>query len=174
MDVVHEDLIAVLRRPITSEIDHRSRMRVPATYCIGFPVSSMGRCTDIVSMLGNGFDIVKGVRVKVISSLPFIAPTLNHMIQVWDYAGGNEGLSAIVKIDTPWVASSMSKDLEFMLYRMISPYSCIDWFSLSVRGTWLANSRMRKNTMTPIQPTVRSPNECVQRFMCILISPTIQ
>ena len=85
-----------------------------------------------------------------------------------------ERLAAIVKIHTPGVTCPVREDLKRMPRRMVAPNGRVDPLAIFVRRSWLANTRMRKHSMAAIEPTVRPPNECVQRFVGILVSPTIQ
>ncbi len=61
-----------------------------------------------------------------------------------------------------------------MLRRVVAPYTRIDELTLVVARARLSDVRISKNAMTPIQPTIGSPNEAVQRFMSVVESPTIK
>ena len=106
--------------------------------------------------------------------LTFIACTLNDVIQMRNDARGEERLAEIVEVDAPRVACAMREHFESVPRWMVSPDGGINALAVFVRGSRLANSRMRKHAMTTIQPAVRPPNERVERLMCVLISPAIQ
>ena len=90
----------------------------------------------LVYVLGNGLDVIINMGVKMLASLSMKASALHYVPKVWNYAGGNEKLSSIIEVYSPWVTSAPAKDFEFFLGGMIAPYPGVDalTFAISAPG----------------------------------------
>ena len=58
----------------------------------------------IVQVVGNRLDVLKRVGVEVLAPLPVIAAPLDHVPQMRNHAGGNEGLALVVEVHAPRIA----------------------------------------------------------------------
>ena len=76
--------------------------------------------------VGDRLDVVVGVGIEVLPGLPLIPAALNHVIQVRNHAGGEEGLAVVVEIDAPGIAGAVGEDFEFVPRRVIAPDAGVD------------------------------------------------
>ena len=150
VNIIHENAIPVSRGPSSAEIDHGPRVCVSSAGFVRSTVPAVWSSTNIMTMVGDGFDIVVGVRIEVQATLTFVARSLNDVIQVRNNTRREESLAAVVEIDSPRIARAVRKDLERMTSRMVSPDSCIDPLTIFVCGPWFADARMGENTMATI------------------------
>ena len=115
----------------------------------------------LVHMIGDGFDIVVNVPVKMSAALTMVTPALDHVPKVRDDTGGDEGLAAVIKIQPPRIARAPSEDLELVLGGMITPHAGVDLLALLVRRSGLANIAVGENAVAAIEPAIRPPSEAV-------------
>ncbi len=76
-------------------------------------------------MIGDGVDVVVGVRVEVRAGLPLVSRTLDDVVQVRNHAGRAERLAVVVEIDAPRIAGSFGEDFELVPRGMISPNAAL-------------------------------------------------
>src|ERR1700693_1473990 len=103
VDVAHEHLAAIRRRPGTAQVDHGAAVGVPAAGAVGAIVASVRAAADVMAVGGNGLDCVVGVRVEVFAGLPMITPALDNVESVRDDAGLAEPVAVIVVVQAPGV-----------------------------------------------------------------------
>ena len=182
VNIVEEDLVTVAIRPVVTEVDHRTAMGVTATGIGGVvldtwfmaPPSVVADVTGVVKVIGDGFDIVEDESVEVLTGLSLVMSTLDHVVEVGDDAGSNESLSVVVEVHSPWVAGAPSEDFESVFCGVVSPDSGVHRNAICVRCARFADFAMGEHAMAAVQPAVRSPVECVQGFVGILVAETIE
>jgi hypothetical protein len=180
--VVEEDLVAVSIRPVVTEVDHSAAVSVTAT-CIGSvvldtwfmaPPSVVADVSSVVEVICDGFDVVEDVSVEVLTGLTLVVGTLDHMVEVWDDARRYEGLSVVVEVHTPWITGAPSEDFESVFCGVVSPDGGVHRNTVFVWCARFADFAMGKYAVAAIQPTVGAPIECVQRFVGVLVTETIE
>jgi len=100
------------------------------------PPSVILNRSGIVSMIGDGLDIVVSMRIEVLTCLPYVTAILNHVVQMWNHTGGDKRLTMVVKINAPGIGSALGISLEHMsggVYRQTAAFMGIRW-SLGVPG----------------------------------------
>src|SRR5262249_36335128 len=68
----------------------------------------------------------------------------------------------------------MGKDFKDVLGRVVAPHTGVDRCPLVIGRPRLAHARVREDTVATVEPTIRAPHEGIQRFMRILVVPTVQ
>src|SRR5690606_6266359 len=111
----------------------------------------------IMNMIGNGLDIIVGIRIKMLPGLTLISGPLDNVEQMGYYTNGNKWMSIIIEIDSPWVTCALGKDFEFTSCRMVPPYAGIQFGPLVIGGPGFAHVGMCEYPVYAVQPTVRSP-----------------
>ena len=101
----------------------------------------------LVHVVGDGLDVVVNVPIKMPTTLPVVASALDHVPQVRDDAGGDEGLPAAVEIQPPRIARAPREDLEFFLGGMIPPHASIERHAVLVRRAGLADLAVREHAV---------------------------
>src|SRR5690606_26187843 len=114
-----------------------------------------------MDMVSDRFDVVVNVRAKMISCLSDVPASLDHMIQMRYDAGSDEGVPVLIKIDPPGVAGSPAKHFKLMGLGMKPPYTCVDRNSILIGSSRLTDPRMRKHTLYPVEPAIRTPYKTV-------------
>src|SRR4051812_26296179 len=125
-------------------------------------------------MVGNGFDVVENVRIIMLAALALISRTLNHVPEMRNHAGLDEALAVLVKVHSPGIAGALRKALKNMFCGMIAPHSGSNRCAFTIGRTRFANVGMCEHAVASIEPAVRPPIKCVQRFVRILVTPTIK
>ena len=128
---------------------------------ISFSTFVRSTCIILVYVLGDGFDVIINMGIKMLSSLSMKASALHYVPKVWDYAGGNESLSSIIEVYPPWITSTPAKDFEFFLGGMIAPHASVDALTFAIRCSQFADIAMSEHTVASIKPAVRAPGETV-------------
>ncbi len=167
MDVVEEQLAAVLLRPVVAEVNHGSAVSVSAAgvvgsfWHVGFvtPPRVVLDVARVVQVVGDGLDVVVGVRVEVVPRLSLIAGSGDDVVQVRNDARRDEGVALLVEVHAPRVAGSVSEHFELVPLRMVSPDARVQRRSLVVGSAGLADFGMREDAVTSVEPTVRAPDE---------------
>ena len=91
-----------------------------------------------------------------------------------DDTAGCETLAMLIEIKPPRVGEPAGIDFEFVLYGMVSPDSPVNKLSLVFGGIGKTDFGFCENAMASIQPSIRSPNETVERFMPVIDSPAVE
>src|SRR5262249_5669005 len=86
----------------------------------------------------------------------------------------DERLAVGVEVQTPRIARAFREDFKDVPGRMIAPDAGIDRCAVLVRRAGLADTRMSKNTVAAVQPTVRPPAEGIERLVSILVMPSVK
>ena len=142
VDVVHEQLIAILVREIIAQVTHGA-----------------GKGGGKVFVGADRFDIDVIVRIKMPTGLPFVMAALNHVIQMRNHAGGHKRLTVIIEIHTPLVGTAFGKTLEEVLSRVIAPDGCVDREAILIRGAGFTDLRFGEHTLAAVKPTVGTPDK---------------
>src|ERR1043166_6256258 len=188
MNVVHEKRAAIFFRPTVSEINHHARVRVPPASRVGAAIASVrafgAGVMDVVTNSANVIVVVRinrfaGFRVAValvalrlfqantvmLTTLPLVARSLNHVPEMGNDAGLDEALAVVVEIHSPRIARAFGEDFKLVLSWMIAPDCGIDPLALVFRGARLAYEGRTKHPVTTVKPAVRPPGEGVQRLV---------
>ena len=103
-----------------------------------------------------------------------INAALNNVKQMRDDTTGCEAMADIIEIKSPRVRKPTGENLELFFDRMKSPDSGIDEISILFRSAGFPDPRLSENPVASIQPTVRAPDEAIQRFVSVLEAPTVE
>ena len=176
VDVVHEDRVAVLRRPgVAAEVDHRAGVRVAAAGRRRSAVAGVRPLpSDPVHVIGDGLDVVVGVRVEVLARLPLVARALDDVVQVLDDARGRERMAVVVEVEAPRIAGAFGEHLEDVLRRMVAPDAAVQLLALGVRRAGLADVRVREHAVRSVEPAIGAPGEGVEHLVRVLIAPAVE
>ena len=167
VDVVEEQFASVLLRPVVAEVNHGSAVSVSAAGVVGSfwhvrfvtPPRVVFDVAGVVQVVGDGFDIVVGVRVEVLTRLPLIAGSRDDVVQVWNDARRDERVALFVEVQSPRVTGPFHEHFELVPLRMVSPDARVEWRSLVVGSARLADLGMREDAVAPVKPTVGTPDE---------------
>ena len=96
------------------------------------------------------------------------------MEKMGDNAAGGECVSHIIEVHPPWVGKSPGKNLKGFMARMESPDTPVYEMALLFRRPGPAYTRSSENTVTSVEPSVRTPYKAVERFVTVVNSPAIQ
>src|SRR5687767_10149763 len=110
-------------------------------------------------MLGDRLDVVVGERIEMPSRLPLVKSALDHVIEVGNHAGCDEGMPEIVEVDAPWIAGAMGKDLELFLGGMPSPDARVQLDPLRSGRPRRTDVRIRENALAAVEPSIGTPIE---------------
>ncbi len=127
-----------------------------------------------MQVIGDGADVGVGVRVEVAAGLPQVAGAGNHMEGVGDDAGLDDGLAVLVEIQTPWVGRAVRDHLEDMPRGMVPPDAGVDGNALGIGRAGFAHAAVGEHAVAAPQPTIRAPDEGVQRLVGVLQAPTVE
>ncbi len=175
VDVVHEELVAVLLRPGSAEIDHRPGVGVPAADVVAaVAVRLVPLIADPVTVLGDRLNVGVRVRVEVLARLPLIAAPGMTWYRCGMTQQVEKALPAIVEVDAPGITRAVCEDLELVPRRVIPPDAGVDRRAFFVRRARLADARMREDAVTAVKPAVRPPDEAVERFVRVLVVPAVE
>ena len=133
-----------------------------ATSCCRPKITGMGpTVSQPMYMVAYGFNIVIGIRIKMVPCLPLISCPLDYMVEVRNYTDRDKWVTVIVKIDAPWVTAPFGKYFKLMLCWVIAPDPCINFGPLFIRSTGLADIGMGKYALHAVKPTVRAPSQII-------------
>ena len=167
-----------LRTPPAScraEITHRAACAWPPPAASASAVARVRTLVaDPVHMVGNGLHVVEDVRIEVLAGLPFVAAARNEVIQVLDHAGGRERVAVVVEIQAPGIAGALGEDLENLAGRVIAPDRAVQFLTLGLRRSRLADVGVREDPVRAIEPAVRAPREGVEHLVGVLIAPPVE
>ena len=127
-----------------------------------------------VCMITNRFYVVIDIRIDVWPSLLVIRSALHDMKKMRDDTTRCTPLPVVIEIKSPRIRQSTSKDFKCFPSWMVSPNTSINKLTLCICITWLPNIGMRKHAVATVQPTIRTPNETIERFMPILNTPSVK
>jgi len=82
---------------------------------------------------------------------------------MWNNTDGNEWVAIVIEIDSPRIARAVCENLELVPDWMIPPHPGIHRDSLVIGCTGFADARMGEDAVAAIEPSVRSPNEGMER-----------
>src|SRR5690606_6616575 len=74
----------------------------------------------------------------------------------------------------PGIAAAPGEDLELVPRRMIPPDAGVESDAIGIGRAWFSDARMRKHAVTPVEPTVGSPDKRVERFVRILVAEPVE
>src|SRR5262249_11884147 len=137
VDVAHEELAAIFGRPGAAEVTHQAAMGVSAAGAVGFVVARPRVGPLPMQMIGDGLDVVIGVRIEVGAGLAMIAAPLDDVEGMRNDTGLDKCLAVIVEIEAPGIAGPVREDLELVPSRMIAPDAGVYWHAVLVRGAGL-------------------------------------
>ena len=142
MNVVHEHLPAIFRRPIIAEIHHRAAVRVPTAGLIllgSADARADGLGVREMQMIGNGRNALIGKPASGPITTRLIVCTLDHVKEMRVHAVADKRLAVIIPVNAPRIGRAISKNLPAMLHRMIPPYATINTPALSLWGARFAH-----------------------------------
>ena len=170
MDVVHEDRVAVLLRPVVPEIDHRAAVSMPAAGFVFFvtadPVAHIAD-PDEMQMVGDGRDALVRVSAGLSISPGFVVSSLDGVEQMRVHAIADERLPIVVPVDAPGIGGPIGKRLPLMPDRMVPVDAAVIPDALLIRRARLADHRPVRSSVGPVQPTVRSPGKAIGQIVCV-------
>src|SRR5690606_413973 len=135
--VIKEYGIPVKSPVFVPQIEHGSGMRMASASFARTEITCMRPAvTHPMDMICNGFYIVIGISVKMISPLALVTGTLDHMIKMRNYTYCSKCMSVIIEIKSPGITCAVGKHLKFMAKRMVSPYSGVNLNTFFIGSTW--------------------------------------
>ena len=181
MHIVEIDTIAIFVRPVITEVDHAAAVRVASTgvqsraCCMRFmsPPRMVLDVADVMCVISNCGDVFIGIGVEVLTTLSLVSCSLNHMPQVRNHTGCDEGLTPVIEVHTPRIAGAIHEGFKDVLLWMIAPNRGVQRQAGVVCSPWAPDFRVREDAMAAVQPAVRSPDECIQCFMSVLPAKTV-
>jgi hypothetical protein len=174
VDVVHEQRSAILRRPGIAEVDHRPGMGMAAPRRVRTTIAAVGRESEIMTMIGDGLDILIRVGIEVQAGLTLVAAPLRDVVEVRDHAGGDDHLATGIEVDAPRIARTMGEDLEDMSGRVVTPDPGIDRGAPCLGRPGLADSRVSEDPVAAVKPAVGAAGEGVERLVGIVLAPAVE
>jgi hypothetical protein len=176
MDVVHEDAVAVLRRPVVSaQVKHRAdvcmttaggrRSAIPGVRSLP---------ADPVHVIGDRLHVVVDVRIEMFSGLALVLRALDHVKEMLDDADGRKGVAVIVEVEPPRIAGAFREHFEHVLRRVKTPDPGVEALALRVWRARLSHIRMREHAVRAIEPSVGAPGERVEHLVRVLVSPSVE
>ena len=175
VDVIHQNFSTELGGPVVALINHQARVSVAAAELrAAGDVRLIPLIARVVQMVGDGFDVVVGVRIEMRTRLSLVTSALDHVKQMWNHTRLDNALPVFVEVNAPRIARALGENLEDMFRRMITPDTGVDARPLAVRRSGFADVGMCEHTMTTVKPAVRSPLERVQRLVRILPAPAVE
>ena len=170
-----EDGTAVFFGPGYALIDHAAGVGVAAAERVGLEaVADVPLVAGVVPVVGDGFDVVIGVRVEVQAALPLVAGTRNDVQEVGDDAGGGEEVAVLVVVEAPGVGGAVGIDFELVADGVITPDAGVERDSLVGGGARLADFAVREDAVTAVEPAVGAPDEAVERFVGVFVAESVE
>ena len=105
---------------------------------------------NVMGMIGDRLDVIIQVGIEMLSSLPLVACSLDHVKQVGNDAGSNKSLAVLIEIDSPGVTAAPRKDVELMPRGMLTPDGRIERCALVVWCSRFTDTRMGEDAMAPV------------------------
>ena len=161
VDVAHEKLIAIRVGPTAAEVDHQAAVGVAPAGAVGLVVAAVGIRAEVVEMIGDRLDVVVGVGVEMLTTLPMIPRPLNDVKRMRNHARLDEGLAAVVEVEAPRIAGALGEGLEDMPRRMIAPDCRVHRDPFRRRRAGFADFRVGEDAVTTVEPAVRSPGKSI-------------
>src|SRR6185503_3385052 len=127
-----------------------------------------------VHMIGNRLDVAVDVWIEVLTGLPLVSSALDHLVEMLDDAGGHKRLTVIVEVESPRIAGAFGEHFKRTRDRMETPDAGIQSNALRVGCSRLTDIRLSEDAMRPVEPAIRTPRESVERFVRVLISPSVE
>ena len=133
----------------------------------------MRRAVSVIRYCAN---ITIDIRIVMLTSLPMINTSGDHMPEVWYYAGTHDKLTFRIIVNTPGVAEPMCDNFKPILGWVISPYTSIDVFPFTFQDIFgerilmsvklslsfrLSDPGWRGITLQSVQPSVRPPMQAI-------------
>ena len=177
MNVEREKRVAIVVRPVVTQIHHRAAMGVAAARRVILGVLrtfGLPEAARPMNVVGTALDEPERVRVHVLTVHPFVARARNHVEQVFDDAVGDEHLAVIIECDAPGIGAAVGDDLKNAARRVKPPDAAVDGHALRARRAWPADFGIGENPMTAIEPPVRSPGEAVDDVVLGFEAPAIE
>src|SRR5262245_13862297 len=175
VDVVHEDRAAIFLGPGPALIDHAAGVGVAAAELVGLAaVVVVPLVAGVVAVVGDRLDVAVGVGIEVLGGLPLVASAGNDVEDVRDDAGGGEEVAVLVVVEAPGVAGAVGKGLERVPHGMIAPDAGVELDALVIRRARLAELAVREDAVAAIEPAIRPPDEAVERFVRVFVTPAIE
>src|SRR4029079_3888032 len=120
--IVHEDGSAIFFGPGAALIDHAAGVGVAAAERVGrAAVVVVPLVAGVVAVVGDRLDVVVGIGVEVLASLPLIAGAGDDVKDVRDDAGGGKKVAVLVVVEAPGVARAVGEDFELVPHGVIAP-----------------------------------------------------
>ena len=112
---------------------------------------------------------------KILPVHPLEVDTRNHVPEVPDHGVDEEQLAVIIPVRTPGVGCSATDDLELPGHRVVAPDGTVELLPAVGRGTRNPHHRGPLDSMTPVEPSIGTPLEAIDKIMPGLgIVPPIQ
>src|SRR5687768_14094647 len=86
----------------------------------------------------------------------------------------DEALTHRIEIDAPRIARSVREHLELPFLRMKTPDARVDLCPLIIGRADRSDLGMSEDAMAAVEPTVRPPQERVQRLVGVFESPAVE
>ena len=154
--------------------DAQARVCVAAARRVAAVVAAVRRGAEEMTVIGDGLDVVVGVRVEMLPGLPLVARALDDVEEVRNHARLGKEIAVRIPINPPRIARAVREHLEFLPLRLVAPHARIDLHAILVRRTRLAHGAVREDAVAAVEPAVRPPLKSVQRLMRVVSAPSIQ
>ena len=139
MDVAHKQTVAILLRKCVRQIETCPAM------------------SRQVGVIANCLDVVVDIWVHVRTTLLVINTSLHDVKQMRNHTARGESLTAIVKIETPWIRQSAGKNLKRAACRVVPPDTTVNELSCRIVVARFPHLRLREYSVAAVEPAVRPP-----------------
>ena len=176
MDVVHENAVAVLRRPVVSaQVNHGADVRMPTACGRGPAVPGVrALLAHPVHVIGDRLHVVVDVWIEMFAGLALVSRALDHVKEMLDHADGREGVAVVVEVEPPRVAGAFREDFEHVFRRVKTPDPGVEALTLRVGCARFPHVGMCEHAVRAIEPSVGPPRERVEHLVRVLVSPSVE
>ena len=127
-----------------------------------------------VPVTGDRLDVVKRIGIEVLSRLPLVPRSLDHVVEVRNHACRLERMAQIVEVHAPRITRALGKDLEDVPHRMVPPDAGVDPGAVGLGRARFADGGTREHAVAAVEPAVGAPDEGVERLVSVLRAPAVE
>ena len=168
VQVKRHDTAAIFLRPIVTIVDDHAAVRVAAAGRIRGRGHALALQVAPVLVAGVPVVVIRRLRdqlvqvfVKMIAVHPLVSSPGNAMPKMADYGVDKKQLPMLVPVVSPRIGRALGDNIKCLGHRMITEDATVHLHPIRSRSTRLADVGGGQDSVTPIQPAVRSPAQTV-------------